>query len=298
MDPRVLAAQLQHAFPATPIRGPLTVLGEGFGSLVVETGDGLVFRIAKHAGVQNGQRRERLLLPVIQRHKPTLRVPRVTYDLGASAEFPYGVVGYERLPGRSLAPEDVTRENRGRIAKQIARFLTDLHGIDLAETSGADLPEFPPSPERLVELWRNVSPYLARHLDRSEHQRMQRWRDDLLGYRQRFPYSPTLVHGDCWYENLLFNEEQQHLVGVLDFENASIGDPAIDLATQQYLGERFAQQVTDAYYGYRLPSDLDGRVSDLMGLRELLGLELGVMTGDVDVDALNKVRDAILSAAR
>jgi aminoglycoside phosphotransferase (APT) family kinase protein len=236
-------------------------------------------------------------LPVIQRHEPALRVPRVTNYLEASAAFPYGVIGYEKLHGRPLAPEDVAGENRGRIAKQIARFLTDLHGIDLAETSGADLPEFPPSPERLVELWRNVSPYLARHVDRGEHQRMQRWHDDLLGYRNRFPYSPSLVHGDCWYENLLFDEERQCLVGVLDFENASIGDPAIDLATQRYLGERFAQQVTDAYYAHHVPSDLHGRIDDLLGVRELLGLEHGLLTGEVDVDAPAKVKDAILTAS-
>ena len=246
MDLRVLAAQLRAAFPDAAIRLPIRVLGEGFGSLVVETGNAVVFRIAKHAAAQQGHRRERRVLPVIQRHDPALRVPRVTHFLGASVAFPYGVIGCDKLPGRPLAPDDVDEENRAHIAGQVARFLTDLHGIDVAETVGAGLPEYPPSDERLVELWQNVSAYLAR------------------------------------------------LVGVLDFENAWIGDPAIDLATQRYLGERFAHRVMDAYYGHGVPSDINGRVNDLMGLRELLGLEHGLMMGAVDEDALQKGKDAIL----
>lgn len=298
MDLQVLATHLRAAFPAAPTVTPLTDMGEGFGSLVIETANGIVFRIAKHAEARRGHQRERQVLPVIRRHVSGLRVPHMKYYLDTSAAFPFGVIGYEKLPGRPLFPGDIDEENGARIAGQVAEFLTALHGIDVGELRETGLPGFPPSRPRLAELWRNVSAYVAQHLSRSEHREIRRWWGDLLDYRQRHPYAPALVHGDCWYENMLFDDEQRCLVGIIDFENVAIGDAAIDLATQRYLGDQFAQLVIDAYYRHGVPRDLTGRVNDLMGLRELLGLELGIVTGNVDVDALAKVRDAILSAPR
>lgn len=297
MDLQLLATQLRAAFPPTPIHSPLKVLGEGFGSLVVETANDIVFRIAKHSEAQRGHQRERRVLPIVQRYVSELRVPQVQYSLGTTAAFPFGVIGYDKIPGHPLSPDDINSENRVRVAGEVAEFLTTLHGIDIGEVVEADLPGLPPSRARLVELWQNVSAYLEQHLSRSEHRELQRWWQDLLEYGQRFPYVPTFMHGDCWYENMLFDEQCQ-LVGIVDFENVSIGDAAIDLATQCYTGDRFAQAVIDAYYRHRVPSDLTGRLKALMGLREFLGLELGIMTGNVDVDALTKVRNAVLSAPR
>lgn len=65
-----VALQLQAAYPQAPIVAPLTVLGEEFGSLVVETASGIVFRIVKNAFAQQGHRRERALLPLIAGHLP------------------------------------------------------------------------------------------------------------------------------------------------------------------------------------------------------------------------------------
>jgi aminoglycoside phosphotransferase (APT) family kinase protein len=55
------------------------------------------------------------------------------------------------------------------------------------------------------------------------------------------------IHGDLWYENLLIDTESGRLTGVVDFDQASIGDPAWDLATQLHCGREFAEQVFDAY---------------------------------------------------
>jgi aminoglycoside phosphotransferase (APT) family kinase protein len=116
----------------------------------------------------------------------------------------------------------------------------------------------------------------------------------MLDYDRDHPYQPSLVHGDLWYENVLFDAEQDRLVGVIDFENASIGDPALDLATQRYLGEPFAGAVFDAYYHPQPPpGDLSKRMALLIGLRELLGLEHGMMVSTVDPGSVAKVRAAI-----
>ena len=295
MDLHHLAEQLGTAFPEAAPVSPLTVLGEGFGSLVVETAGGIVFRIAKHPAAQRGHQRERLVLSVVQRTLSDLRVPRIAYEVRSSTAFPFGVIGYEKLPGRPLAPDDLDHETSARVAVQVAGFLTELHGINLSEATAGRLPTFPPPHDRLAALWENVTAFLARHLSRAEVRELRRWHGDLFDQAQRYPYAPVLVHGDLWYENMLFDEQQCRLVAIIDFENASIGDAAIDLATQGYLGDRFARAVIDAYYHGHPPPDLAGRLGSLMVLRELLGLEHGIVTGNVDADAIRKVTDAIHS---
>jgi aminoglycoside 2''-phosphotransferase len=293
MDLTDLAARLRALFPDAPIVAPLSVLGEGFGSVVVETANGIVFRIARHADARRGHQREGAVLSVVQRHVCGLRVPQVHYYLDESDAFPYGVIGYEKLPGRPLRPDDIDHKNRIRVAGQVVAFMTELHSIDIRELSEIPLPRFPPSRARLAELGRSVLGYLEQHLSRSQYQELQRWWVDLLDFERRYPFVPTLVHGDLWYENILFDDEQRSLVGVIDFTNVSIGDSAIDLATQRYMGDRFAGEVIDNYYRGRVPTDLTGRINALMGLRELLGLEHGILMNDVDEDAVSKVRHAM-----
>ncbi len=46
---------------------------------------------------------------------------------------------------------------------------------------------------------------------------------------ERSPNRPVLLHGDYWPGNFLFHEG--HLVAVIDWEDAAIGDPLVDLAT-------------------------------------------------------------------
>jgi len=43
------------------------------------------------------------------------------------------------------------------------------------------------------------------------------------------------------------DKKSNSVIGVLDFKDAIIGDPAIDLATQLHLGKNFARLVLKAY---------------------------------------------------
>ena len=289
-----VAAQLRAAYPQAPTVAPLTVLGEGFGSLVVETASGVVFRIAKNALAQRGHRRERALLPVIAGHLPGFDVPDPVYHLPHSKAFPYGVIGYDKLPGRPLSPHDITEENRASIAAQLARFIGALHRIPLDRLPASDLPEVPPRAARLGEVWGRVTPYLRAHLDRDEYTRVSGWWREIGCYGERHPYTPTLVHGDLWYENILFDPDTRRIAGVIDFEDLAVGDPTIDLVTQSYLGDSFAREVILWYYGGQPPTELDERLAMLSGLREVLGLEYGILAEAIDSDTLDKIRRTII----
>lgn len=66
--------------------------------------------------------------------------------------------------------------------------------------------------------------------------------------RRRNP--PDLLHGDFWRGNLLWRDEQ--LVGVIDWEDARVGDPLADLANARlellwFRGEAAMQRFTERY---------------------------------------------------
>ena len=293
-----LADKLGRAFPDLAPIGPPRILGEGFSSLVVETPAGSVFRIAKNHLAQRGHRREWRALPLVGRSLADLRLPQPSHYLHTSPDFPHGLIGHRKLPGRPLAPSDITPQSRGDIARQVGAFLVALHNVPPGRLHGLDLPHYPPLPESLDALWRNTAGYLAANLAPDDFARVELWWRAVRRDKQLRAYRPTLVHGDLWYDNILFDPERRRIVGIIDFENLSIGDPAIDLATQSYLGGGFARSVLEHYdVEGALPANIDVRARTLLGLRELKGLEYGLLVGEVDADTLGKIKAATINTA-
>ena len=291
-----LADKLGRAFPGLAPIGPPRILGEGFSSLVVETPAGIVFRIAKNHLAQRGHRREWRALPVVGPLLADLRLPHPSHYLYTSPDFPHGLIGHRKLPGRPLAPSDITTQSRGDIARQVGAFLTTLHSISPDTLGGLDLPLFPPSPDALDALWRRTAGYMETHVAPDEFRHIRAWWEELRRDEQLQAYHPTLVHGDLWYENILFDPQEQQIVGVIDFENLSLGDPAIDIATQSYLGGGFARSVLEHYNGESaLLANIDARAQTLLRLRELMGLEYGLLVGEVDADTLGKIKAATIN---
>ena len=109
-DPGV-GARLQRRFPELSVE-PLRLLDEGFGSTVVETADGVIFRIARHARAAAGHARELELLRQLAGRLPAA-VPEPRWRIEAGAEFPNGAIGYRKLPGEPVAPYGGTPELAG-----------------------------------------------------------------------------------------------------------------------------------------------------------------------------------------
>jgi aminoglycoside phosphotransferase (APT) family kinase protein len=100
---------------------------------------------------------------------------------------------------------------------QMARFLVDLHGLD---PSSSQLPALAPIEDPRVaivdflpstEIGRDVAARLASGGIEPERNRR------------------AVLHGDYWPGNVLWRDGR--LVAVLDWEDASLGDPLADLAT-------------------------------------------------------------------
>ena len=241
-----VAEALRRAFPGVGAVTPLRRIGEGFSSLVVETAGGLIYRIGKSRFSAEGFAKEVRLLPAIADYLP-ISIPDPEWFITSSEDFPHGVMGYRKLLGRSLSPDLIRKENEASIAKDVARLLVALHGFPVEKAHELGIPSAG-TPRSIAESVRaEVMPALHSALTNDDYERVSAWWDSFVQDARMSQYTPKLRHCDLWYENLLVNDPATEVIGVLDFEAADVGDPALDFAAQMYLGESFARQVLSEY---------------------------------------------------
>jgi aminoglycoside phosphotransferase (APT) family kinase protein len=152
------------------------------------------------------------------------REPAVPYlpEVAAAGTDPLILVT-RRVPGTSLFPV-AGRIDRDAAGRQLARFLTALHGQDArrrveAAAGPADAWYPPRTTSALRERFgRWVTPAQQRQVlgwcD---------WADEVLAE----PGTRVLVHGDLHGDNMIW--DRGRLQAVLDFENAGLGEPEYDL---------------------------------------------------------------------
>ncbi len=145
---------------------------------------------------------------------------------------------YRKLHGSPLQPEMLEHLNRAQLARGIAEFMTALHSVPVDDAISWGVPAKNRT-EQLLAAADRVLPLIPTEL-----------RETALAWRERFvemPHDDVPIHGDLWYENLLVDPQTGRISGVLDFDQAGIGDPAWDLAAQLHCGKRFAELVFEAY---------------------------------------------------
>jgi aminoglycoside phosphotransferase (APT) family kinase protein len=165
-----------------------------------------VLRVPRSARSVEELDSEVLLLPSLASALP-VEIPRFEYV----SRDPWFVV-YRLIRGEPLRDEDPVG---------VRAFLDAVHGFD---TTGLEVrrPDWLGIYQTHAEEWRlAVLPLL----DADEHGRAE----GLLGEIETLTgYAPALVHCDLGPEHLLCRDGR--LVGVIDWGDAKIGDPAIDYA--------------------------------------------------------------------
>lgn len=170
-------------------------------------------------------------------HGRGLPVPRpLLLDL-ACVVFPRPFFVMEYIEGsREIAhlPDALSR---------MAELLVTVHGLPVHDA--------PPLPER-EDPMAGLNEMLS-----SAHDDLR-----LLLIRNAPPFNPrrTMLHGDFWPGNLLWRE--RNLVGLIDWEDAALGDPLSDVACCRLeLRYKYGKEATDeftAQYAGRTGWDLNG----------------------------------------
>ena len=133
----------------------------------------------------------------------------------------------DRIQGeifRRDVPETLTKEDISVMAHSLVSGLAQLHSVDASVLN--ELNKGPGYVTRQVEGWskryRN-----ALTDDVPDGEDVMRW----LNANKPDDVGSCIIHGDWRIDNMVFDLAQKKLVGVLDWELATVGDPLMDLGS-------------------------------------------------------------------
>jgi aminoglycoside 2''-phosphotransferase len=220
---------------------------QGWSYFTFEVEPNWIFRFPRNAEIAGALRREIAVLPDLA-SRLSIRVP-VFERVGELDGRPF--VGYRRIEGRALVATDL--EGDGSLG--VASVLGELHGVPLEVVA----PRIAAEPT--IEAWRRryrelhasaqrrVLPLLPPTLAAALERGFARFLDSQLSTLA----AVTPVHYDLGCEHLLVDTRTGRLSGIIDFEELTIGDPAVDFVG--LFVECGAEAVRRVLSHYRGPRD-------------------------------------------
>ncbi len=241
---------IQHNFPPIAIQTALPIT-RGWDSFVLEVNGELIFRFPMRDDVVAYLQKELRLLPLLEQILST-PIPHFDYIGHGDANYPYMFVGYRKLSGITLEDESITPEQLAALAPALATFLSELHSFPVTQAVQAGVQEHTPAQwqeryqERYMDLQERVLPLLDVEL-RAKSDRL--WKD-FLDDQTLFTFQPVLIHCDLACEHILCDPKHGVLTGVIDWGDATIGDPALDfVGLHKGHGREFTERVLARYQG-------------------------------------------------
>ena len=208
---------------------------------------GWIFRFPRNNIVAENLKKEQAVLPVVA-PRVEFAVPRFEY-VGTWRGQPYA--GYRRIPGRPLSGCLFSGTKLAdEVAESIAAVLSSLHAIPTL------LFTEPCAFEPTVEAWRQryqelretvrarISPLLDSRMREVVERGFSRFLDEELATLE----AVALVHCDLGCEHILIGDDGTTVTGLIDFEDVTIGDPAIDfVGIYVTYGMEAVERIRDGY---------------------------------------------------
>ena len=185
----------------------IELIQEGWDSVVADVGGEWIVRVARTDAVAAAYEAERRLLPQLARVLPAA----VPVPIDAGRDY----IVYPKLRGSPLTqtpPSEATGVDLGK-------FLRQLHMLPVSIAEQAGLQPYAREHELAV-----LQSVVLPRLDPEERSAAEA----LLTAAAALEFNPAIVHADLGPAHILCNGPR--LAGVIDWTDARIDDPAIDLA--------------------------------------------------------------------
>jgi len=136
----------------------------------------------------------------------------------------------ERIEGiilRKDLPNDLqlSRNEIGRLCRNVVDKLVELHEIDPGSAGLADFGKPEGYVRRQVEGW-SARYRAAQTPNAPSYERVMAWLDE----NQPTEAGASVIHGDFRFDNVVLDpDDPLRVIGVLDWEMATVGDPLMDL---------------------------------------------------------------------
>jgi len=246
VQPEACKRILAECLPRLEIHD-IHVIEDGWSSLVLEIDGDTIFRFARWPETEAQFRKEIALLPELAAALP-VAVPRIEFSWMDCRGCEIAFVGYRKIPG---VPLDRVGSSP-RLAIQLALFLSALHRFPVEQAAQLGAPDLrPPAWQREYEdLYRWAQANVLPLLDPSARPKAARLWERFLGDEANLRFRAALIHRDLGAEHILCDPGAARVIGVIDWGDACIGDPALDfVGLRAGLGQRFAEEVAAAYTG-------------------------------------------------
>lgn len=219
---------LRTSFPRLEFRDA-RVVDDGWDSLVLDLDDEWIVRLPRRPEVERWVEREIALLPELA---PRLPVAVPHFELVAR----HGRLGvaYRKIHG-SPAKGDLSEQT----GNDLGQALSALHAFPLERARAVGVPYFEPAAwrEHFTRLCGDFGQRVVPLLRPGEREQAE----TLFAQIDTLDFSPALLHADLGPAHVLCRDGR--LAGIIDWSDARVGDPALDLA---WCLNGTAHQVADA----------------------------------------------------
>ena len=246
---RICREAINHCFPEVRIR-TLKAIHEGWDNHVVDVNNRLIFRFPRRKDVEKSVKREVALLRLLKGALP-YPIPTPEYVWHGDSTVPTHFFGYPKLQGAPLT-NAVMDSSPASVASQVSGLINAIQSFPLADTvkslfSGHSAQKWK---DEYASLLSQVKRRVVGLLDPRTREKTLTLFDDFLDDEGNFSFHPVLVHRDL-NTNILFDKERTEISGVIDWGDASIGDPAFDFCGFLHSqGRGFVELILKDYRGF------------------------------------------------
>jgi len=237
LDPEKVRAFLIESIPG--LKGDISIkqFPSGFSNLTyfITLGDReMVLRrppFGKKAKTAHDMSREYRILSALKPYFPYCPEPLVYSEGSGVMDCPFYVM--ERIKGiifRKDLPKGMTLDtNQARtLSTNLIRVLAELHNLDYVKAGLGDFGKPEGYVKRQIEGW-SKRYRDARTPDAPDYEKVMQWLADKM---QPDTDRPCLIHNDYKFDNAVLDaSDPMKIIGILDWEMATVGDPFMDLGS-------------------------------------------------------------------
>ena len=217
------------------------------------------------------------------RNIKSVQIPTNIQIIKPNKDYPFGALKYKMIKGKTFRKEDIKLVNLDDIARTLGDFLNELYDIKVPfDKTYSIISE--------IDITGLSVTKLKDYLDSDTYKKVLDWYNAYKKYLINFD-DYHFIHGDLWYENYILNDDNK-LIGIVDFEGSGMGDPAYDIASLYYLGNDFIDKVL--YHYKHTDQDLIKRIDILVKAREIADFDDTVRNYPKKVDEqIEKIKNVL-----
>ena len=143
-----------------------------------------------------------------------------------------GALIYEEIEGLVFYEKYFNKINKENISNKLSLFLHELYLIPIKNS------DIPIAKDKIISDFNGDIETINDYFKGNNMDKINDFKEEFLEYIKHFD-DFHYIHGDLWQENMIISYDFQDLIGIVDFDNLSLGDIAKDYATLLDLGFDF-----------------------------------------------------------